>query len=437
LSEHVKTDESTAATPEEKPLPTVPAWHGTLLPKTDADIWLAAAFADYERVMARENSLRDKSETGKLTSAHRDQQAVDLFAFRSNFLAAARAHGDVPLLKTQRSYANDNWYRIASGKGVLLLHELRLVLGNADFDRLMNDFGRDFGGKEVASAEFRARAEKLGGEKLDGFFDFWLYQSNLPRLSFKKVSVARDGSQFVVAGIILREQGAMRLPIEVCIETDQGEVTGQVTGERPESAFRIVTDHRPLRARIDPNQRLASANGGTFSVLSFHNELEHSLIVYGSGDEVPSNREAAKALQRAIIERHSNFTVPIKSDRDVTDEDLKSRHLLLIGRPDSNSIIERFRGDLPIAFGKRSFIVRRESFAHAGSAVIAAADNPMNRRYSVVVVAGLSADATVQAATGFLRRDVKAAEVLVLPHGGKTRALVIPPREMAYEFDDK
>ncbi|TMQ32265.1 MAG: hypothetical protein E6K70_19505 [Planctomycetota bacterium] len=35
--------------------PTTPAWHGTLFPKTDADTWLAAAFADYERIVAREN----------------------------------------------------------------------------------------------------------------------------------------------------------------------------------------------------------------------------------------------------------------------------------------------------------------------------------------------------------------------------------------------
>src|SRR5439155_15531957 len=39
--------------------PTQPAWHGTLLPRTDADSWLAAAFAEYERLVARENATRE------------------------------------------------------------------------------------------------------------------------------------------------------------------------------------------------------------------------------------------------------------------------------------------------------------------------------------------------------------------------------------------
>lgn len=437
LRERVTSDESHDKSLEEKQMPTVPVWHGTLLPKTDADIWLAVAFADYEKLVARENQLRDKSETGKLTSANYDQLTVDLFAFRSKYLAAARAAADVPLLKTRPSYRNDNWYRMASGKGVLLLHEMRQLLGNADFDKLMNDFGRDFAGKEATTAEFRARAEKLGGTKLNGFFDYWLFQTNLPQLTFKKISVSQDGPHYVIAGVIQREQGALRCSIDVTIETDQGEVTRQITSEIPETFFQVVTDHRPQRVRIDPNNRLAKANGGAFSVHSFHAELEQTLIVYGTADEAPANREAAEALQRAIIERHSNFSVPIKSDREVSEEDLKTHHLLLTGRPNSNGVIERFRSALPITFGYRSFMVRRESFAHPGSCVIAAAENPLNRRYSLVVLAGLSADATLQAPAQLLNRGQKATEVFVFPHGGKPRALVISPRELTYEFDDK
>ena len=41
-----------------------PAWHGTLLPAGDGDQWLAAAFADYEKIVALEKSLR-KQAAGK------------------------------------------------------------------------------------------------------------------------------------------------------------------------------------------------------------------------------------------------------------------------------------------------------------------------------------------------------------------------------------
>ena len=36
------------------------AWHGTILPRSDADIWLAAAFADYEKIVALEQAIREQ-----------------------------------------------------------------------------------------------------------------------------------------------------------------------------------------------------------------------------------------------------------------------------------------------------------------------------------------------------------------------------------------
>jgi hypothetical protein len=177
--------------------------------------------------------------------------------------------------------------------------------------------------------------------------------------------------------------------------------------------------------------------GGVFTTQSYFRELESTLIVYGTADEVPSNREAAEALQGAIIKRGPNQTVPIKTDKEVTDEELKSHHLLLIGRPDSNRVVERCRKGLPITFGSRSFVVRGKSYAHDGSAVIAAAENPWNKRYSVVVYAGLSAEATLRAAPRMARRDEPAGELLLLAHGAAPHSLVVSPRELGVEVSPR
>ena len=77
----------------------------------------------------------------------------------------------------------------------------------------------------------------------------------------------------------------------------------------------------------------------------------------------------------------------------------------------------------------------RKTYAHANSAVIAAADNPLNHRYSIVVVAGLSAEATVHAAPLVMRRaEATGAEVIVIPNQGKPQYLVVPPRDLVIEF---
>jgi hypothetical protein len=452
-------DEASAKLAEDKPLPTEAAWHGTLLPKTDADIWLAAAFAEYEKIVSRENSVREAS-NGKLAAADRDRLAVNLFAHRSRYLAAARVIGDVPLSKTRSDPRQDEWYRLAAGKGVLLLNELREWLGPTTFEEVMDTFGQRHAGKEVASAEFQAHLQKKVGERLHpGFFDYWLQTPGLPMIRLGQVTVVPDGEAFKVEAEIIVENPPPRGQLEVTVETSNGEVTRRVPYNVPFAGARgngdgkglvevkpssVLTTHlsietkaRPQRLIVDRYGLAAKANGGVFSVLSFHHELEQCLIVYGTADEEASNREAAEKLQRAIRERHSNYTVPLKSDRNVTDADLKGHHLLLIGRPDSNSLVERFKSALPIAFGSRSFVVRSKAYAHPDSAVIAATENPMNKRYSLVVLAGLSAASTLNAPAALLREGQATGEVLVLPHDAKPQALVLPARELVRELREQ
>src|SRR5205807_2361034 len=61
-------DEADKVQDEQKKLQapeTTAAWHGTLLPKTHADDWLASGFHDYERIVALEKAFR-KRDKGEL-----------------------------------------------------------------------------------------------------------------------------------------------------------------------------------------------------------------------------------------------------------------------------------------------------------------------------------------------------------------------------------
>jgi hypothetical protein len=336
---------------EDRSTPTLPAWHGTILPKTDADIWLAIAFADYQKIVALENALLEQAKDGKLSKDDRERLTLELYAHRSNYLAAARIKSDVPLAKIRSEVGSDEWYRIASGKGVLLLHELRKAVGNKTFQDTMEAFGRANAGKEVTTAQFQQHWEQAGKGKLVGFFEPWLTGLGLPKEK--------------------------------------------------------------------------AVNGGVYSVLSFKEEPERTLIVYGTQGEESANKEAAEALRDLIRSSWCHCTLKVKSDKDVKEDDLKANHLLLIGRPDCNAIVERFRPGLPITFGSRSFVVRNEGYAHAGSGAIVAAENPLNRRFSIVVLAGLSAEATTKLPAVLTKKDQFQAEAFVLPNGGKVKGLVL------------
>lgn len=294
-----------------------PAWHGTLLPKTDADIWLAVAFADYEHIVALEKSLMAD---GKLDSADQQKLALAMYVpFAKYRMAVQRLGHDIPLAQTKADAATNDWHDLATGKGVLLLNDLRKKMGAAKFDAMMDEFGRANAGKEVTTAMFQAHAESAYGSSLESFLK--------PRLE---------------------------------------------SGDN---------DEKKTPPRI-------------WSITGFEKDLDNTLIVYGTGGDRAAQREAAHRLQRAIARRFGNFYPEIKADKNVTEDDLRENHLLLIGRPETNLLTPGLASGMPVQFGPRSFTLNGETYAAPDTAVVVAGRNPKNSKRCIVVYAGLSADAT-------------------------------------------
>ncbi|HVA48220.1 MAG TPA: C45 family autoproteolytic acyltransferase/hydrolase [Pirellulales bacterium] len=333
-----------------------PAWHGTLLAASDADTWLATAFADYEKIAAHEKALRYQVKHDKHGNEHsrrvKERLELDLFAPRSRWLTAVRRLGhDLPLNATKFDWRSNEWYDVAAGKGVFLLAALRRELGDGPFFSFMDDFGRGHAGKQTSTAEFRDAAEKAAGKSLSSVFDAWMKE-----------------------------------------KTDA-----------------------------------ALSDGHFWAIESYDPEPDKALIVYGTKHDVHLQREAATLLQRKIARRWSNVTVPVQSEDEVSEDDLRSHHLLLIGRPATNGVAARCQdeGELPVRFGRASFDLKGQTYAHARSAVVFAAANPFNDRYQVVVYAGLSAEATHHAIDHRDERHSPAAEIMLYPAGRRPRRLCI------------
>ena len=159
-------------------------------------------------------------------------------------------------------------------------------------------------------------------------------------------------------------------------------------------------------------------------------ELEKALIVYGTTDDETGNLEAAKLMQSALRRREHNVQPAIRADRDISEADLRNHHLLLVGRPSANRISQRFAAQVGVDFGSQSFAVRGKLYTHPESAVLAAGDNPLNPRYSIVIVAGLSSLATYQTVGKFADDVFSYAPIVVLPHARKQDDLVPPLKEL-------
>lgn len=357
------------------------AWRGTLLPKTDADTGLAAAFSEFEKIVALENALKaeeaakhanDKADSEKnvrdkpsheLDQAARDLVDVALFTTQSNWWAARQRLGrDVSLAKTKSTEDSLEWYPLAVGQGVSLLAELRQKLGAATFDRLMDEFGLAHANQAISVLQFREFIEHLAGEVAKPVFAKWL-------------------------------------DVEVAAKEHVG---------------------------------------GAWSIYSFEPEPELALIVYGTGQKLSflkksnnlcdiANREIAERLQHTLARRGSNHRMAIKADQDVTEDDLKSHHLLVVGEPLTNSLLKKSAAKSSIRFGSQSLTVQNESFADLDSGVIVAAENPWNARFSVVLFAGLSARATHRIVDELSPEEETSPQVVLFPANRSPRRFVIRP----------
>lgn len=411
-----------------------PAWHGTLLPANDSDIWLTTAFANYERIVAMEKKRKQRSGNGALRREDLQELGVELSYYRSIYAHGARTGGDFPLAATKASFRDENWYSVAAGKGVLFLNALRGIVGRDTFDLAMGEFGRANAGKAVSVRDFEAFLQSRTPSKIRPVFDWWLRRPGLPRLSLASAKAGRHGPawhttvEFDVAGL-----GPM-LSVPVTVETPEGEVTQEEVLDADHSQVVVETAARPDRVIVDKYGTTARSNGSPFTILTFDSELEQVLIVYGTRYEEIANREAAYALQQSLRRREHNVQPLAKADRDVTDEDIRTHHLLLVGRPVTNALTARFAAQVPVTFGPQSFEIRDEVYTHPESVVIAAGDNPVNPRYSIVVIAGLSSLGTFQVSPQFEEDGLSYAQVVILPHAGQEDAFVAPLKELSRDL---
>jgi hypothetical protein len=427
-----------------KPQPP-PAWHGTILPAGDGDIWLASAFARFQDYAARERQMlkgnlsdkaKDKSAdpgAAELTADQRDRLAAELFEFRASALASGAPARAVTLRQIVADASDDSWFWAASGRGTLLLAELRRRVGADRFDEAMDAFGRAHAGKPVDTGAFVSAMSSIEKSNLKEFFTRWLESTDaLPTLTLSSASSDPKDGSFVVTGEITSHGGCPPANVDVTLETDDGETTTAIPFETSAAKFRLTSDHKPTRVVVDKYGQTPIANGWSWVGHAFIHDLQHTLIVYGTRADAVANRIAAEKLQQAIVDRWQHAVVRIEADSDVKEQDLGTHHVLLIAPPRSSDLAERLCGSLPVTFGQHSFVARGLSYANCDSAVIAAGANPLNPRYSIVCVAGLSPGATLRAAQAL--PGSTPTPLKVFPAKGKAKDLVPYAAELARDL---
>ena len=177
------------------------------------------------------------------------------------------------------------------------------------------------------------------------------------------------------------------------------------------NSTRTVTAQSFLDKAGVPFQFAEPGEGPAYMTADIGRHLASAVIVYGTVREAGANRYAAEQMQSRFLDWYES-QMPIYKDFEVSDELLRHRDVIFVGRPEANSALAAWAGKLGISYDGASFRIDGEVHASEREALILAAKNPLDPAHMVLTVAGNDALRTVKAS-----RLQAAAEYILLDDG--------------------
>jgi tetratricopeptide (TPR) repeat protein len=215
-------------------------WGLSVSPATRDDWWLGDGFARYSEARYVEYLAGPAG----YTEAVKDMEV------------GALAYDAVPLSRVSTlDTFSPEFQSMVTDKGAVILHMLRWVEGDANFDKTMRAFFQQFQGKSATVDDFQKTATKNYGENLNWFFAQWLDSTGAPEFK-TKYTVYRTGKGFRVVGEISQDLDLFRMPVELRIDTDGKSEEKRIDVVGTNSAFQVETFGKPRRITVDPDNRV-------------------------------------------------------------------------------------------------------------------------------------------------------------------------------------
>jgi hypothetical protein len=123
-----------------------------------------------------------------------------------------------------------------------------------------------------------------------------------------------------------------------------------------------------------------------------------SVIVYGTVREAGANRYAAEQLQARLREEEQR-EVTIYKDFEIPDAVLAASDVIFIGRPETNSALAGWAGKIGLDYPGALFRIENKAYASERNALVFTAKNPLDETHMVLIYAGNSPLAMVEALT--------------------------------------
>jgi aminopeptidase N len=264
-----------------------------------ADLWLNEGFATYFEALWNEHRLgRDEFLYGDV----RADQSAYFDAWRKGFRR--------PIVTPNYRDPEAVFDVYAYQRGGAVLHMLRHVVGEANWWRALNHYLTKYAHQPVDTAQFRGAVEEATGQKLDWFFDEWVYKMGHPVF---RVTQKYDEQKQTLTLTVRQEQQPdpanaypqvtyFQMPVDIEIGTAKGvRVERAQIAPVVEQAFDFKVDGQPLLVNFD-------YQGTLIKQLSFEKPTSELLYQLAHDEDVLGRIWALERLQVAL--RNAATTEP-------------------------------------------------------------------------------------------------------------------------------
>ena len=212
-------------------------WFGNCVSvKTWSHIWLNEGFANYAYALWQENTKGEVAYLNVMRNWDKDEFPGSVFI-------------------KDTSNKNALFSETTFQKGAWVLHMLRHVMGDQAFFDALRAYVKAYAYGAASTEDFQFVCEKVYGGSLDWFFKEWIYGVNRPIYQYKWQATQNESGNTVNLEIsqVQPNPEVFVMPIDVFIETAQGQKEFVVWQKSRSQTFTFAVDRPPSRVELDPD----------------------------------------------------------------------------------------------------------------------------------------------------------------------------------------
>jgi aminopeptidase N len=227
------------------------SWFGDMVTcKNWSELYLNEGFATFMEAVAREKLYGRDSYLRKLRS--------DLDQFTADESVNKHRHS---LFNRQADPSSDALFDTTTyQKGGVVIHMLREQVGDEAFWKGINAYLNAHKFDNVETPDLKKAMENASGQKLDWFFEQWVYGAGYPKLDVKQAWV--PGTKTLRLTITQTQPldkitpAAFRLPMDIEFKTDEKARTEKVELKKRIETMSFKFAGKPTGVIIDPSDKI-------------------------------------------------------------------------------------------------------------------------------------------------------------------------------------